>query len=193
MTQLLKIDADAFSAGQIESKIWAAEQLELVVKELDTGPLRMYVLGGWYSLLHFILSVRKNIDIEYCRSIDLDPIVSYNANKINNAWEIEDWKFRAYPFDANKLEYTYDTDKINCAINTSTEHFKSKFWFSLIPKGTLILLQGNDLQIEDHVSRPESLKHFISTYPVTNLKFSGTMNFQFKNMSYNRHMIIGIK
>lgn len=193
MTQLLKIDADAFSAGQIESKIWAAEQLELVVTELNTGPLRMYVLGGWYSLLHFILSVRKNIDIEYCRSIDLDPIVSYNANKINNAWEIEDWKFRAYPFDANKLEYTYDTDKINCAINTSTEHFKSKFWFNLIPKGTLILLQGNDLQIEDHVSRPESLKHFISTYPVTNLKFSGTMNFQFKNMSYNRHMIIGIK
>lgn len=193
MTQLLKIDADAFSAGQIESKIWAAEQLELVVNELNTGPLRMYVLGGWYSLLHFILSVRKNIDIEYCRSIDLDPIVSYNANKINNAWEIEDWKFRAYPFDANKLEYTYDTDKINCAINTSTEHFKSKFWFNLIPKGTLILLQGNDLQIADHVSRPESLKHFISTYPVTNLKFSGTMNFQFKNMSYNRHMIIGIK
>ena len=193
MTQLLKIDADAFSAGQIESKIWAAEQLELVVTELNTGPLRMYVLGGWYSLLHFILSVRKNINIEYCRSIDLDPIVSYNANKINNAWEIEDWKFRAYPFDANKLEYTYDTDKINCAINTSTEHFKSKFWFNLIPKGTLILLQGNDLQIADHVSRPESLKHFISTYPVTNLKFSGTMNFQFKNMSYNRHMIIGIK
>lgn len=193
MTQLLKIDADAFSAGQIESKIWAAEQLELVVNELNTGPLRMYVLGGWYSLLHFILSVRKNIDIEYCRSIDLDPIVSYNANKINNAWEIEDWKFRAYPFDANKLEYTYDTDKINCAINTSTEHFKSKFWFNLIPKGTLILLQGNDLQIADHVSRPESLKHFISTYQVTNLKFSGTMSFQFKNMSYNRHMIIGIK
>lgn len=193
MTQLLKIDADAFSAGQIESKIWAAEQLELVVNKLNTGPLRMYVLGGWYSLLHFILSVRKNIDIEYCRSIDLDPIVSYNANKINNAWEIKDWKFRAYPFDANKLEYTYDTDKINCAINTSTEHFKSKFWFNLIPKGTLILLQGNDLQIADHVSRPESLKHFISTYQVTNLKFSGTMSFQFKNMSYNRHMIIGIK
>ena len=193
MTQLLKIDADAFSAGQIESKIWAAEQLELVVTELNTGPLRMYVLGGWYSLLHFILSVRKNIDIEYCRSIDLDPIVSYNANKINNAWEIEDWRFRAYPFDANKLEYAYETDKINCAINTSTEHFESKFWFNLIPKGTLVLLQGNDLQIADHVSRPGSLKHFRRTHPVTNLKFSGTMNFQFENMSYNRHMIIGIK
>ena len=83
MTQLLKIDADAFSAGQIESKIWAAEQLESIVNDLNTGPLRMYVLGGWYSLLHFILSVRKNIDIEYCRSVDLDPIASYNANKIN--------------------------------------------------------------------------------------------------------------
>jgi hypothetical protein len=37
------------------------------------------------------------------------------------------------------------------------------------------------------------LNDFIKTYPLTDLKFSGTMNFQFKNMSYNRHMIIGIK
>ena len=191
MTQLLKIDADAFSAGQVESKIWAAEQLELVVKELNTGPLRMYVLGGWYSLLHFILSVRKNIDIDYCRSVDLDPIVSYNANKINNAWEIKDWKFRAYPFDANNINYT--NEKINCIVNTSTEHFDNNNWFENIDKDTLILLQGNDLKISDHVSRPKSLEHFISTYPVTDLKFSGTMNFQFKDMSYNRHMIIGIK
>jgi hypothetical protein len=193
MTQLLKIDADAFSAGQIESKIWAAEQLESIVNDLDISPLRMYVLGGWYSLLHFILSIRKNITIEYCRSVDLDPIASYNANKINNSWELQDWKFRAYPFDANKLEYTYDTDKINCVVNTSTEHFKSQLWYNLIPNGTLVLLQGNDLIIDDHVSRPESLEHFINKYPVKNLKFSGTMNFQFKNMSYNRHMIIGIK
>jgi hypothetical protein len=191
MTQLLKIDADAFSAGQIESKIWAAEQLELVIKKLDTGPLRMYVLGGWYSLLHFILSVRKNIDIEYCRSVDLDPIVSYNANKINNAWEIKDWKFRAYPFDANDVNYAQE--KINCVINTSTEHFDNNNWFENIDKGTLVLLQGNDLIIDDHVSRPDSLEQFVNLYPVTTLEFSGTMNFQFKNMSYNRHMIIGIK
>ena len=191
MTQLLKIDADAFSAGQIESKIWAAEQLELVVKELNTGPLRMYVLGGWYSLLHFILSVRKNIDIEYCRSVDLDPIASYNANKINNAWEIKDWKFRAYPFDANNVNYAQE--KINCVINTSTEHFDNNSWFENIDKGTLVLLQGNDLVIDDHVSRPDSLEQFVNLYPVTTLEFSGTMNFQFKNMSYNRHMIIGIK
>jgi hypothetical protein len=191
MTQLLKIDADAFSAGQIESKIWAAEQLESIVNDLNIGPLRMYVLGGWYSLLHFILSVRKNIDIEYCRSVDLDPIVSYNANKINNAWELQDWKFRAYPFDANNVNYAQE--KINCVINTSTEHFDNNSWFENISKDTLVLLQGNDLVIDDHVSRPESLEHFINKYPVKNLKFSGTMNFQFKNMSYNRHMIIGIK
>ena len=191
MTQLLKIDADAFSAGQIESKIWAAEQLESIVNDLDIGPLRMYVLGGWYSLLHFILSVRKNIAIEYCRSIDLDPIVSYNANKINNSWELQDWKFRAYPFDANNVNYAQE--KINCVINTSTEHFDNNNWFENIDEGTLVLLQGNDLIIDDHVSRPESLEHFINKYPVKNLKFSGTMNFQFKNMSYNRHMIIGIK
>lgn len=191
MTQLLKIDADAFSAGQIESKIWAAEQLELVVNDLNTGPLRMYVLGGWYSLLHFILSVRKNIDIEYCRSVDLDPIVSYNANKINNAWEIKDWKFRAYPFDANNVNYAQE--KINCVVNTSTEHFDNNNWFENIDKGTLVLLQGNDLKIDDHVSRPKSLEHFVSLYPINDVKFSGTMNFQFKNMSYNRHMIIGFK
>lgn len=191
MTQLLKIDADAFSAGQIESKIWAAEQLEIVVKEINISPLRMYVLGGWYSLLHFILSVRKNLDIDYCRSVDLDPIVSFNANKINNSWEIKDWKFRAYPFDANRVNF--EQEKINCVINTSTEHFESKDWFKNIESGTLILIQSNDLDISDHVARPESLDHFISSYPMSTIKYSGTMNFQFKNMSYNRHMIIGIK
>lgn len=193
MTQNLKFDTDAFSAGQIESKIWAAENLEIVVKQLEIQPLRMYVLGGWYSLLHFILQVRKNINIEYCRSIDLDPIVSYTANKINNTWELNKWQFRAYPFDANKLEYTYDTDRVNCVVNTSTEHFKSKLWYDLIPTGTLVLLQSNDLEIPDHVSRPKSLDDFTKSYPVTKSLFTGTKNFQFDSMIFNRHMIIGIK
>jgi hypothetical protein len=117
--------------------------------------------------------------------------VSYNANKINNAWEIKDWKFRAYPFDANNVNYAQE--KINCVVNTSTEHFDNNNWFENIDKGTLVLLQGNDLKIDDHVSRPKSLEHFVSLYPINDVKFSGTMNFQFKNMSYNRHMIIGIK
>lgn len=193
MTQNLKFDIDAFSAGQIESKIWAAEELEKIVKQLGTGPLRMYILGGWYSLFHFILQVRKNIDIEYCRSIDLDPMVSYTANKINNTWELKDWQFRAYPLDANTLEYSYNTDNINCVINTSTEHFKSKLWFDLVPLGTLIVLQGNDLKIEDHVNRPTSLDNFRKKFKLSNEIYNGTKTFKFKDLSYNRYMSIGIK
>jgi len=38
---VIKIDPDAFSAGQIESKIWAARELETVVAQQKIEPLRI--------------------------------------------------------------------------------------------------------------------------------------------------------
>jgi hypothetical protein len=193
MSQTLKVDSDAFSAGQIESKIWAAEELEKIVTELGTGPLRVYILGGWYSLLHFILKVRKNIDLAYCRSVDLDPLTCYTANKINNTWEYDNWKFRSYPFDANKLDYVYSNENINCVINTSTEHFDSNLWYTLIPNGTLVLLQSNNLEIPDHVRISKSRYDLSKLYPMQKQLFLGTKKFDFDKIKYDRHMLIGIK
>ena len=189
MSLVIKLDSDAFSTGQIESKIWAARELETVVAQLKIEPLRIAILGGWYALLHFILQTRERVNIEYCRSYDIDASVCIGANLINNAWEIKDWQFRSFPRDANVCTYN---DNINLVINTSTEHFLSREWYNRIPKGTLCLFQGNDLVIDDHVQRPENLEHFKSLWPLKEL-FSSSLYFDFKDAPYTRHMTIGYK
>ena len=168
MSLAIKLDPDAFSTGQIESKVWAARELETVVAQLKIEPLRIVILGGWYALLHFILQTRERVKIEYCRSYDIDPSACMDAN-LN----------------------TYN-DNINLVVNTSTEHFANRQWYDNIPNGTLCLFQGNDLIIDDHVQRPESLEHFKSLWPLKEL-FSGSLHFDFKDAPYTRHMTIGYK
>ena len=184
----LKIDSDAFSAGQIESKIWAAEELERV--SAHTNILRISMLGGWYGLFHFILKTRGRQMIEWCRSYDLDAGACSVANVINNTWECKEWQFRAWPKDANEIDFK---DGTNCVVNTATEHFDNQKWFKKIPNGVLCLLQGNDLDIEDHINKPISLDDFKEKYPLSHILFEGTKDFNFDSMSYTRYMIIGLK
>jgi hypothetical protein len=185
MKKTVPLEIDAFSAGQIESKIWAAEELERVAAH----NLRINILGGWYGLLHFILKVRGHQSIEWCRSYDLDPSACSAANIINNTWEMKEWEFKSYPQDANNIAYT----DANCIINTSTEHFAVNDWFNNITEGTLCLLQGNNLVIEDHVQRPESLEHFKQMFPLEQILFEGQKQFNFIKNPYTRYMIIGYK
>ena len=184
MNKTVRLKTDAFSAGQIESKIWAAEELERIAAHIHI--LRISILGGWYGLLHFILKARGRQMIEWCHSYDLDASACSGANIINNTWESQDWKFRATPADANTLRYD---DGTNCVINTSTEHFNNQEWFNNIHEGMLCVLQGNDLTIEDHVNCPRDLEHFKEMYPLSVLLFAGEKKFD----NYTRYMIIGHK
>jgi hypothetical protein len=184
MSRTVQLETDAFSAGQVESKIWAAEELERVAAH--THILRISILGGWYGLLHFILKVRGRQMIEWCKSYDLDPSACTGANVVNNTWEMKEWAFKSYPQDANLITYE---DETNCVINTSTEHFSNQQWFNNIHEGMLCLLQGNDLDIEDHISRPNNLEHFKQMYPLSIILFEGEKKFD----NYTRYMIIGHK
>lgn len=183
----LKIDSDAFSAGQIESKIWAAEELERISAHINI--LRISMLGGWYGLFHFILKTRGRQQVEWCRSYDLDAGACSVANTVNNTWSHE-WQFRAMPKDANELNFN---DGTNCIVNTSTEHFGSNEWFDHIPEGYLCVLQGNDLKIDDHINCPKNLEDFKKKYPLSTMLFEGTKHFNFETNPYTRYMIIGHK
>lgn len=183
MNKTVRLETDAFSAGQVESKIWAAEELERIAAHIHI--LRITILGGWYGLLHFILKVRGRQMIEWCRSYDLDPMACSVANVINNTWEINEWEFKSYPQDANTIAY----GETNCIINTATEHFTSNQWFNNINDGVLCVLQGNDLELEDHVQRPTSLEHFKQMFPLQVILFEGEKKFN----EYTRYMIIGHK
>lgn len=188
----INIDTDAFSSGQIESKIWAAEELEKICNNENINCLRMIIVGGWYSLLHFILKVRNNVKITYCRSIDLDPASCHISNQINNTWEMKEWEFRSYPLDAN--QFIFEHENINCVINTSTEHFDSIKWFENIPSGTLVLLQGNNLKHDgEETVITSTIEQFVSCFNLTKTLYCSELELKGKHLPYKRFMIIGYK
>lgn len=182
----MDLNLEAFSANQIKSKLWAAEELELVVKKNNVGPLNIYMLGGWYALLHFILKIRNNLEIDECRSLDLDPEVCVVANNLNIAWEQPNWSFKSFPQDVNTVTYP---ESVNCVINTSSEHIDSNEWFDKISAGTLCLIQSNDLKIDEHTNTVQDLRELKQKYPLSEFYFEGTRPFK----SYKRFMIIGLK
>ena len=191
----IKIHKDAYSSGQIESKLWLCRKLEeqLGNKEEQT----IWLLGGWIGLLPFLLLSRERLNIKAIRSFDLDPLCEKNADLINENWVWKNPKFKAKTIDCNQLDYTAlsfaNTDKPNLIINTSVEHFKGKKWYSNIPSGKMIALQSCNLRHKDHIFCIHSEEEFKKQFPFTELYYSGTLKFDYPITSFSRYMLIGRK
>lgn len=178
---------DAFSSGQIGSKLWACEQLEYKFDRID----KIWIYGGWYGLLPFLLRVRDKIKIQEIRSFDIDNTCQPIADLINENWVFDNWKFKAYTQDCNNLsDVPNDVDLI---INTSTEHFISLAWFDSIPEGTHVLFQGSDMIHDDHIFNFENLEHFKEILPLQHYDFIGEKEFVYPDWKFKRFMTIGIK
>jgi hypothetical protein len=185
MSQTLNVDKDAFSSGQIGSKIWLCEELERLFDSVD----HIAIYGGWYGVTAFLLNSRGNIDIGKIRSYDVDPSCEAVADMINENWVIQDWKFKAFTQDCNAL----DSHGADLVINTSTEHFESMEWWTAIPKGTVIAVQGNNMIHDDHHVHSTSLKEFTAQFPVTEKLYAGEKQFVYPDWQFTRYMLIGIK
>lgn len=186
------MDFDAFSSGQILSKIWLAESLEKVIElNVLTQPRNILCLGGWYGLTNFILRTRNRIKVKKFRSLDIDPKVAEIADKINNSWEWQDWQFKSITGNAD--EFLYTLEDFDTVINTSVEHMESQQWFENIPGGSLVALQSNDMPHEDHLGCHSDLDGFIKEFDLSETFFTGEKLFCYPDWSFRRFMIIGIK
>lgn len=178
---------DAFSSGQIGSKLWLCEQAEKYFETIDS----IWIYGGWYGLTAFLLRARNKINIGNIRSFDLDPSCESIADMINENWVYTDWQFKARTQDCNKLFPSInDTD---CIINTSTEHFTTLQWFENLPKGMTVMLQGADMDHEDHVFKFNDLDEFAETFSLADTYFIGEKQFLYPEWSFKRFMLIGVK
>lgn len=188
----MNIDKDAFSSGQVLSKLWLAENLERLINEkLITSSLRILILGGWYGVLNLILRSRNNIKIDKVRSLDIDQTACCIADNINNAWVWQDWQFKSICDDANLFQY--HQSEFDVVINTSVEHIDSAQWFDNIPSGTIVALQSNNMDHEDHCHNHTSLDHFKENFNLSEIWFSGEKVFEYPDWAFTRFMIIGIK
>ena len=90
---------DAFSSGQVGSKLWLCKQLE------QTGWTSnlTYIYGGWYGITAFLLLSRNNFKVDQIQSFDIDPSCEPIADMINENWVWQDWKFKGYMLNSNEM------------------------------------------------------------------------------------------
>ena len=179
------IDKDAFSSGQIGSKIWLCEELE----RTGWSSSLSYIYGGWYGLTAFLLFSRGKFQVDKIRSLDIDPSCEAVADMINENWVWQDWKFKAFTQDCNNYEGQYG----DLIINTSTEHFTSTEWFDRIPKGTRVALQSNNMPHTDHHISTQNILELIEQFPLTEYVYTGQKEFVYSDWKFTRFMTIGIK
>lgn len=194
---------EAFSKGQIKSKLWAVEELNKL-ENFDES--KIIILCGWIGFLSYLLL--KDSDksqISHILSIDIDQETTQIAKKFNRlSVEVDDARFVADTSDVYKLDYGPLSFKsrlfsrlikeplpYDVIINTSCEHLvEFKDWYDLIPKGQMVLLQSNNyFECDEHHNCISNLADFKKEVPMKEYLYEGTLDLSY----YKRFMLIGIK
>jgi len=177
---------DAFSNGQVDSKLWLCRELE----RLGWHSTMTHIYGGWYGVLAFLMFSR-DFPVKQIRSFDVDPSCEPIADMINNSYVYKEWTFKAHTVDCNQAIVGYGIPDL--IINTSTEHFESMDWFNSIPSGTRIVLQGNNMVHDDHFGNATDLTDFENKFKLSEVVYSGELKFEYPDWNFTRYMIIGYK
>lgn len=188
------MDFSAFSHGQIHSKLWLCEEIE----KLITKPCNVAILGCWYNVLGFMLLSRNQKLYQHIHGIELNNESFSTANKICDAWMInDDQKIKNFNMNVNEFNYSnYDI-----IINTSVEDITLNVWFDRIPNNKLVCLQTNNLtplQVSKYknweiLNPNHDMETFKKKYHLNEILFEGVQEFDYGDLKYNRYMIIGKK
>ena len=173
---------ESFWKGQVNSKVWLAENL---LEFVPVRPLNIVIYGGWNGVLASIL-FNSNIAVQRITSVDIDPVCEDIANTVNRRYLNEN-KFSAVT--ADMCEYTSDADVV---INTSCEHITQDQydnWLSNQPNDATIVLQSNNyFELEEHVRCATDLNNFMRMSNI-NPYLCKTL----ETLKYDRYMLIGKK
>lgn len=181
------LNMDAFSKGQMESKLWLCEQLESHFPSLST----VYVYGSWYGTLPFLLLSRDRIRIQRFVLFDIDEeALNVSRHLLNN------WKDSKNILFLNRTceERYEDLPEPELVINTSCEHFADLKWWSTLPLHTHFAIQSTDMFHQEHLARVNSVEELKKSLGEgQKILYSGTKRFQFGDFSFQRFMLIGTK
>jgi len=195
MNPEFNVHRDAWSSGQVSSKIWLCQQLERLAESEQLPAQVIWILGGWHGVLSFLLLSRERFPIAHIRSFDADPRQERTADLLNENWVWNGWRFKAQTADANQLDYhsadLWTSRQPDLVINTSSEHFDSREWFERIPLGTLVAIQSNDMAIEEHVNCVRSVEELRAKFEMSQVYYSGDLRFEYPDLAFTRFMLIG--
>lgn len=171
---------ESFWKGQVNSKVWLAENL---VGFVPVKPLDIVIYGGWNGVLASIL-FNSNINVNSITSVDIDPRCEEIANTVNKRYEIEG-QFRAVTADM-----CFYKPKADVIINTSCEHItQSQYdtWLSNQPDTAVYVLQSNNyFQHNEHIRCAIDLDDFTKMS-----RIKPYLRKKLDTQLYERYMIIG--
>lgn len=188
---------DAFSLGQLKSKLWLIENLP---DKLGT----VFICAGWYGTLASLMFEQARSKFDKIRSFDIDDTCAAVADTMNRSWVMDGWQFKASTFDIMDMTYPtkYTTYRANgtsldlvempdTIINTSCEHITDfTKWYNSIPKGTMVILQSNNFfDLTEHVNCAVDKEDFDKMTPMAETLYLGDLSLE----KYTRFMKIGIK
>lgn len=171
---------DAFWQGQIKSKEWLIDKL----MPYASCPVSIDIYGGWVGTLASMI-FQSTIPAINIRSIDIDLSCKPIASMMNKGEEI------AGMFQAITADMCTMSSSADIVINTSCEHISQcqyDTWLSLMPAQSVIVLQSNNYDIDEHIRIAESLDEFIQQSNIIVLRSA-----QLELPLYTRYMIIGFK
>lgn len=168
----------------VQSKQWLCRSLE----SLDLTIFdHIYVLGSWYGIFAKIL-LSSNIEFKHLYMIDWDS----EKSKYVKSWAEEnklDDRVHAVCMDVNLIRYV--GSRI-CIINTSTNDIEDREWFTSIPSGSVVVLQGRNNQ--DISNSIETLDRFNKVYKLGQTLLLDSLVLEgVDDEIYTRFMKIGIK
>ena len=188
---------DAFSLGQLQSKLWLIDNLP---DNLGT----IFVCAGWYGTLSALMFERAKNKFNKIRSFDKDESCAPIADTLNRMHVMNGWQFKSSTLDILQMSYPLShftvrsdgtsallTEMPDTIINTSCEHILDfNAWYKNIPSGMLLILQSNNyFEIDDHVNCVQSISEFSSQTPMSTVLYEGELDLG----KYKRFMRIGYK
>jgi hypothetical protein len=199
---------DAFSKGQVTSKVWLTETLQKLVNP-NVRLENVLIVGGWYG--HITKYFKDRIDYGMFYNVDPHEFNGYigkeffnnNSDRyvpvgttIEKVEFLEGLGYRLPIGNFNvandfKFEVTgHETILPDLIINTSCEHM-SDDWFHRAPRDKIIALQTNNLfgVAPDHFNCVNYLSDLDTKYPMSKVLFQGELDIG----KGKRFMKIGVK
>jgi hypothetical protein len=178
---------DSLWDGQLESKSWLVDELEEYI--MPGSSPNIYIFGGWTGILANMILQSPIINPKKVRSIDLDTWCESVADTVNKIHEMDDWRFKAVTGDMATYQYQSDI-RPDIVINTSSEHITQECynqWYGNIPRGTLVVVQGNNyFDCSEHVRCSTDIHDFTRKSLSINEYYIGA----YPTIMYERYMAI---
>lgn len=187
---------DAWSDGQVGSKLWLCQSLENHFSNLSNEGITIWIYGSWYGTLAYMLLSRERLNIRKICCFDIDKKANEIAYKVLDHWRCQGVSIEIYDQDCQKLDGAnslYQSSRPDLIINTSCEHMKDYDWWRNIPSGQLVALQSTDMKHPTHINNVMCIQDFKDKTKMSKIMVESVKEFAYPTLQFKRFMLIGEK